>query len=185
MPPPRCQTEHALENGAIPADPVETTIVRANGWRPLATFLLGLVTLATVMAGPPWLFMRWREQRLAVLDRPEAQADWDAFRDRMRQESGQAGPVQRKVPKSVEPPERVWLRDYWRLAITAWVLFVGLLAAFLAVLVRGAARSAAQDGPRGDRHHEEQHERDADDADEGKHAGAPSDGSLGHPRGSP
>lgn len=185
MPPPRCQTERAPENGAIPANRVGPMIVRANGWRPAATFLLGLVTLAAVMAGPPWLFMQWREQRLAELARPEAQADWDAFRDRMRQESGRAGPVQRKVPKSVEPPERVWLRDYWRLAITAWVLFVGLLAAFLAVLVRGAARSAAQDGPRRDRHHEEQHERDADDTNEGKHAGAPVDGSLGHPGGAP
>jgi hypothetical protein len=185
MPPPRCQTERAPENGAIPANRVGPMIVRANGWRPAATFLLGLVTLAAVMAGPPWLFMQWREQRLAELARPEAQADWDAFRERMRQESGRAGPVQRKVPKSVEPPERVWLRDYWRLAITAWVLFVGLLAAFLAVLVRGAARSAAQDGPRRDRHHEEQHERDADDTNEGKHAGAPVDGSLGHPGGAP
>ena len=185
MPPPRCQTERVPENGAISADRVGTTIVRANGWRPSATVVLGLVTLAAVMAGPPWLFMQWREQRLTELARPEAQADWDAFRDRMRQESGRAGPVQRKVPRSAEPPERVWLRDYWRLAITAWVLFVGLLAAFLAVLVGGAARSAAQDGPRRGRHHQEEHERDANDADEGKHAGAPVDGSSGNPRGSP
>lgn len=160
-------------------------MLRANVWRPSATAVFGLVALAALMAGPPWLFMQWREQRLAELARPEAQADWDAFRERMRRESGRTGPVQRKVPRSVEPPERVWLRDYWRLAITAWMVFVGLLAAFLAVLFRGAARSAAQDGPRRDRHHEKQHERDADDADEGEHAEAPADGSSGDPRGSP
>lgn len=160
-------------------------MLRANVWRPSATAVFGLVALAALMAGPPWLFMQWREQRLAELARPEAQADWDAFRERMRRESGRTGPVQRKVPRSIEPPERVWLRDYWRLAITAWMVFVGLLAAFLAVLFRGAARSAAQDGPRRDRHHEKQHERDADDADEGEHAEAPADGSSGDPRGSP
>jgi hypothetical protein len=148
-------------------------MTRAVGWRPSVTLVVGLLLLAAAMAGPPWAFLEWRERRLAALSTPQAQADWDAFRERMRRESGRDGPVQRKVPKSPGPPERVWLRDYWRLAITAWVVFVGLLATFLAVLVRGAARSAAEDGPRRGRHHQKQDERDAQDADEGKHATNP------------
>lgn len=144
--------------------------------------MIGLPVLAAALAGPPWAFLAWRERRLAALSTPEAQADWDAFRDRMRRESGRDGPVQRKVPKSAEPPERVWLRDYWRLAIAAWVVFVGLLATFLAVLVRGAA-SAAEDGPRRDHHHQEQNERDAQDADEGKHARNPAEKPSAGPRG--
>lgn len=159
-------------------------MLRANGWRPSAASVLGLVVLAAVMAGPPWLLVRWREHRLAELARPEAQADWDAFRDRMRREAGRDGPVQRKVPRSAEPPERVWLRDYWRLAIAAWVVFVGLLATFLAVLARGAVASAAENRPRRGRHHEEQDERDAQNADEGEHAGNPAEGPSGDPRGS-
>jgi hypothetical protein len=114
--------------------------------------------------------MRWRESRLVALAAPEVQADWDSFRDRMRRESGRDGPVQRKVPKSPEPPELVWLRDYWRLAIAAWVVFVGLGAAFIALLARGAAASTAEHGSRRGRDHEKQHQRDAENTDEGKHA---------------
>jgi hypothetical protein len=158
-------------------------MTRAAGWRPSAALVLGLPVLAAVMAGPPWLFLEWRERRLAELSSPEAQADWDAFRERMRRESGRDGPVQRKVPKSAEPPERVWLRDHWRLAIAAWVVFVGLLATFLAVLVRGAAGSAAENGPRRGRHHQKQDERDAQDADEGEHASNPAEEPSGGPRG--
>jgi hypothetical protein len=145
----------------------------------------GLLAVVAVMVGPPWAFMRWRETRLVALAAPEVQADWDAFRERMRRESGRDGPVQRKVRKSAEPPERVWLRDYWRLAIAAWVVFVGLGAAFIALLARGAAASTAEHGPRRGRDDEKQHQRDAQNADEGKHARTPAKESPGAPRGAP
>lgn len=140
-----------------------------------------LLSIGAALAVPPWIFVRWREGRLAELARPEVQADWDAFRDRMRRESGRAGPVQRKVPKSAEPPEVVWLRDYWRLAIAAWVVFVGLAAAFTAMLARAAAASAAEDRPRRHGDHEKQHQRDAQDTDEGKHASDPAEDASGGP----
>jgi hypothetical protein len=130
-------------------------MTRTRNRRAQVAVAAGLLAVAAVMAGPPWAFMRWRESRLVALAAPEVQADWDSFRDRMRRESGRDGPVQRKVPKSAEPPELVWLRDFWRLAIVAWVVFVGVLLALTAVLVRGAAASAAEDGPGGRRHHQE------------------------------
>ena len=160
-------------------------MTRTRGPRSWVTVTAGLLVAAAVMAGPPWAFMRWRESRLEALSTPEAQADWDAFRDRMRRESGRDGPVQRKVPKSPEPPELVWLRDYWRLAIAAWTVFAGLIAAFIAMLARGAAASAAEHGPRRGRHHEKQHQRDAQDADEGKHTRAPAREVPGAPRDAP
>ena len=144
-----------------------------SGFGRLLVALAAVAAVGAAMALPPWAFIRWREARLVELSRPGVQADWDAFRERMRRESGRAGPVQRKVPKSAEPPELVWLRDYWRLAIAAWVVFVGLLAAFTAILARGAAASPAEDGPGRRGHHEEQHHRDAQDADEGRHANDP------------
>ena len=156
-----------------------------RGRRSRAAVTAGLLAVAAVMAAPPWAFMRWRESRLAALSTPEAQADWDAFRDRMRRESGRDGPVQRKVPKSPEPPELVWLRDYWRLAIAAWTVFTGLTAAFIAMLARGAAASAAEQGPRRGRDHEKQNQRDAQDADEGKHVRTPAKEPPGTPRGFP
>lgn len=160
-------------------------MTRTRNRRSWLAVTAGLLTLAAVMAGPPWAFMRWRDARLVALSTPEAQADWDAFRERMRRESGRDGPVQRKVPKSAEPPELVWLRDYWRLAIGSWTVFVALAAAFIAMLARGAAASTAEHGPRRGRDHEKQHQGDAQNADEGKHARAPAKETPGAPRGAP
>jgi len=136
----------------------------------VATWLAALVV-------PPVMLLRSRADWLEQLDRPEAQTDWDAFRHDMRQQSDRDGPVQRKVPKSAEPPARVWLRDYFRLAVVAWVLFVGVLGGFFSLLVAGvlrgaagrvsnrgtAAASLAQDEPCRQGNNEKQHERDADD----------------------
>ncbi len=103
------------------------------------------VWLAT-LALPPAILAAWRTSRLAELARPEVQAEWDAFRAAMREQSGGAGPVQRKVPKSPEPPELVWLRDYFALAVTAWVALVGVLGGFLGLLVLGVT-AAGRQGP--------------------------------------
>ncbi len=138
--------------------------------------------LAALILPPVFLF-RARADWLAQMDRPEAQSQWDEFRRDMRQQSGRDGPVQRKVPKSAEPPARVWLRDYFRLAVVAWVLFVGVLGGFFSLLVigvlrgaaggitggRSSAASLAKDQPRRQRHDDKQHDRDTDDTQKGKH----------------
>jgi hypothetical protein len=96
--------------------------------------------LAAVMLPPVGLSI-WRNQRLAELSKPGVQAQWDSFREAMRKESGTDGPVQRKVPKSAEPPELVWLRDFFLLAVVAWVALVGVLGGFVAMLVLGVSGS--------------------------------------------
>jgi hypothetical protein len=127
-----------------------------------------------LLIGPPVAFLRWREGRLAELAAPEIQADWDGFRAAMQRESGRTGPVQRKVPKSAEPPELVWLRDYPALAVTAWVAFVGILGGFIALIELGmireaAARSAAENQPRREGDDEKQHQRDAEHTEQRRH----------------
>lgn len=92
---------------------------------------------AAIVVGPPLLLLRHREDRLAAVSAPEARATWDAFRAEMRRQSGTAGPVSHKVPKSAEPPELVWLRDYTPLAIGAWVLLSGFLATAVVWFVWG------------------------------------------------
>lgn len=92
------------------------------------------------VALPPAALSVWRAKRLAELSEPGVQAEWDKFRDAMRKESGRDGPVQRKVPKSAEPPELVWLRDYFSLAVMAWVVLMGVLGGFVAALVMGLAK---------------------------------------------
>lgn len=138
---------------------------------------------------PPCCLYAWRDRRLAELSTPEARRQWETFREDVRRQADRAGPVQRKVPKSVEPPELVWLRDYALLAITAWVTLAGVLGGVLATLVVGvtgqappgsantesdprgstAQKSTAQEQPAGDRDHEEQHDGDGKHADERRH----------------
>ncbi|RLS33988.1 MAG: hypothetical protein DWH79_05685 [Planctomycetota bacterium] len=105
-----------------------------------------------VLAVPPVLLLRSRPGWLESLDAPEAQADWEVFRRDMRAQTGREGPVQRKVPRSAEPPLRVWLRDYIGLAIAAWLILGGTLGAFLGVMVSGTLgrhRHPAESGARG------------------------------------
>jgi len=92
-----------------------------------------------MMVVPPLLLVANRDAWLASLEAPGAQEDWDDFRRAMRAESGAEGPVQRKVPKSAEPPIRVWLRDYLPLAIIAWFVLGGTLGGFLGMMVVGAS----------------------------------------------
>jgi hypothetical protein len=127
-----------------------------------------------LLIGPPVAFLRWRGARLAELAAPEIQADWDGFRAAMQRESGRTGPVQRKVPKSAEPPELVWLRDYPALAVTAWVTFVGILGGFVALLALGmlrevAVRSAAKNQPGRQGDDKKQHQRDAEHTEQRRH----------------
>jgi len=123
-----------------------------SAWpRPLAVVVIA--AWLALLALPPWLLGRWRADRLATLSDPAVQAEWDTFREAMRQESDRSGPVQRKVPKSPEPPELVWLRDYFALAVTTWVVLVGVLGGFLGLLVVGVSGRTPSDpgsgGPSG------------------------------------
>ena len=105
--------------------------------------LAGAIAIA-IVAGPPLLLLRYREARLAAVSTPEAQATWDQFREEMRRQSGESGPVKHKVPKSAEPPELVWLRDYTPLAITAWLLLSGFLATAVVWFVWGVSRGTGR-----------------------------------------
>lgn len=143
-------------------------------WSRPAFIAAGAIWLA-LLVGPPAYLLCWRSEWLARVDRPEAQAQWDEFRDAMRSQTGREGPVQRKLPRSVEPPLRVWLRDYAWLAIAAWVVLGGTLGLFTALFAFGAMApggspaSAAQDQPRRRRNGDEQDDGDAEDAEERGH----------------
>lgn len=136
--------------------------------RPLLLVAL-LSAWLIVVLGPPCLFYAWRGRRLAELATPDAQLEWEAFREDMRRQSDGSGPVKRKVPKSPEPPELVWLRDHALLAVIAWMTLAGVLGGVLAALVLGVAGSAAEQEPPGDRHHEKHHDREDEHAGERKH----------------
>ena len=116
--------------------------LRSSPPRRLSRLLVGAFTIfwLALVAVPPVVFMGWRDARLGAISTAPAQADWDRFRADMQAQAGERGPVRRKVPRSAEPPERIWLRDYPLVVVAAWVIFVGLLGAVIGFMLRGAVR---------------------------------------------
>lgn len=123
--------------------------------------MIAVAIWVACMTVPPAMLLRARHGWLEQFDRPGAQEDWEAFRRDMRAQSGRdapvPGPVQRKVPKSVEPPLKVWLRDHVGLAIVAWVIFGSVLFGFLAAATVGLL---AENQPRSRGDTAEEQERD-------------------------
>ena len=137
--------------------------------------------LAAVVV-PPVLLARVRGPWLADLEHPERQVEWDTFRSDMRRQSGRDGPVQRKVPRSPEPPARVWLRDHFALAVAAWTLFAGVLGGVFCLFAVGTligrgsaadrtppAGSLAEDESGRQDDGDEQRERDGENAEKREH----------------
>jgi len=93
---------------------------------------------STLVMLPPLALFGLREDWIRTLQRPEVGRHWDNFREDMRRQTGLDGPVQRKVPKSIEPPGLVWLRDYFALACFAWLLFGTVLTGMVTLFAWGA-----------------------------------------------
>jgi len=104
-----------------------------------ACLFVGWVLL---MGLPPFALWMLRSSWLEDLGHPNVQTEWNEFRDDMKKQSDRSGPVQHKIPKSPEPPLRVWLRDYFWLAIVAWGILGSALYGFFSVAVVGVTRSA-------------------------------------------
>ena len=65
------------------------------------------------------------------------QADWDEWRKTAAEQVERKGPVQRRIPKSTEPPSLVLLRDYYGMCLSAFLLFGSVLFAVSMIFVRG------------------------------------------------
>ena len=103
---------------------------------PIGLFVVWIL----LMVLPPYTLWTLRESWLADLDSPNIQAEWNQFRNDMEKQSDRSGPVQHKVPKSAEPPLRVWLRDYFWLAVIAWAVLGSVLYGFFGIAVLGVTK---------------------------------------------
>jgi hypothetical protein len=82
--------------------------------------------------------MFWaRGTAIRDLSSPQSLADWRTWREDVRQQQSQAGPVERRVPKSEEPPALVLWRDYFGVLVSGAVLFISALYWVIAWFVRG------------------------------------------------
>lgn len=99
---------------------------------------LWLMAYLAMLAGVTWGMFDARERMLAVLDTPQARAEWEAWRAQVREEVERGGPVERRVPPSPEPNLLVLLRDYFAVCLAAALFFTSLLFLVLMILLRGA-----------------------------------------------
>jgi hypothetical protein len=121
-----------------PAQVSKKPAFRRHGDRQRRGLLLLTGAWLVFISLPPLGLAMVRERLLAWQSSPTAQQEWDRFRSAMREESTGEGPVKRKVPKSQEPPLKVWLRDYFTLAIAAWILFGSVVFLVTGMLALGA-----------------------------------------------
>lgn len=103
-------------------------------------WLVGYVVLVAAIVGS----MVWeRHAVLTDLSTPDSLADWEAWRQDVRQQQANPGPVKRRVPKSDEPPALILMRDYFVVSLAGAIFFTSMLYWIMAWLVTGAVRGTS------------------------------------------
>lgn len=82
-----------------------------------------------------WSMFAVRNWSLSELAKPKSVAQWEAWREDVRSQQNQPVPVERRVPKSTEPPALVLMRDYFGVSLFGAILFSTLLFWIMAWLM--------------------------------------------------
>lgn len=85
-----------------------------------------------------WSLFHARQLAFVELATSNAAGDWQVWREEVKHQEEHLGPVQRRVPKSAEPPALVLMRDYFGVSMTGAILFSTLLYWIMAWFVTGA-----------------------------------------------
>jgi hypothetical protein len=101
----------------------------------LRWWIVGYAATLGVVAWSMWVA---RDRAIERLSTPQSLAQWQAWREDVRREQIEPGPVERRVPKSGEPPALVLMRDYFAVSLFGAVLFSTALYWVIAWLVLGA-----------------------------------------------
>ena len=88
-----------------------------------------------------WSLAAARQWAFAHLATPESIEEWQTWREDVRRQQTEPGPVARRVPKSDEPPGLVLMRDYFTVCFTGALLFTSLLYWVLAWFIRGMVKT--------------------------------------------
>ena len=98
----------------------------------LAAYVL---TMAAVVIG----MRSYRTSAMAKYGSSEARADWQTWRT-AADDISRSGPVQRRPPKSTEPPPLVLMRDHFAACLGISMLLSSCLFAWFMFSARGAMR---------------------------------------------
>jgi heme A synthase len=103
--------------------------------RGTALWLVAYLVTLLVVAGA---VVRGRAVALAAYGTPEAQAQWDTWREDTKKMAKQPGVVKRREAKSTEPPALVLMRDHFTVCLSLALLLTTVLFATFMFFVRGA-----------------------------------------------
>ena len=92
-----------------------------------------IVIVSTIVGAMFWL----RQSAVADLSSPNSVADWQEWRQDVHEQQKSRGPVERRVPKSEEPPELVLMRDFFGVLMIGALLFSSLLYWIIAWFATG------------------------------------------------
>lgn len=104
--------------------------------------MLWLVAYAVLLAAVVGAMVRVRSDVAKVFGTQAAQAEWNTWRADAKQLSDGAGPVKRRVPKSVEPPALVLMRDHFAVCLGLALLLSTVLFGTFMFFARGALSSS-------------------------------------------
>ena len=111
--------------------------------RPFLTLMLAnILLLRSGGTAGLWYGRQWSAR---TLGNASAQSQWEDFRQEVASQAQQGGPVQRQVPRSLEPPALVLLRDHFGSCLMLAVLIASALFATLTFFIGGVARQPKPD----------------------------------------
>lgn len=113
-------------------------MAEAHGLRHWMPWLLAYMVFLTAVIFATFKTREWALEQLAT---PKSLAEWQSWRNDVRQQQVRPGPVQRRVPKSEEPPALVMMRDHFVVSLCGAVLFSTLLYWVCAWFVMGMIKS--------------------------------------------
>jgi hypothetical protein len=96
-----------------------------------------IVGYAVMTVTVVWTMFAARDRALEQLSTAQSVAQWQAWREDVRQQQTQPSSVQLRVPKSSEPPALVLMRDHFAVSMFGAVLFSTALYWVLAWFISG------------------------------------------------
>lgn len=106
---------------------------------------LWLAAWLACMAAVSYGLARARHWALAEVGTIEVRAEWQRWRsEEQARAEDTTGSVQRRAPKSDEPPLLILLRDYFPATVVSVLLIATVMFGFLAIVVPGALRSRSR-----------------------------------------
>jgi hypothetical protein len=102
---------------------------------------IGYVALVVVLVGGMFAL---KQSVMTQYSTPKSISDWQTWRADVEQQQGGKGPVERRTPKSMEPPALVLMRDYFGVSLAGAVFFPSILYWVVAWFVAGALSSTNQ-----------------------------------------